>query len=255
MTNDVVHVGRLWKDGAYTDPGRWVKAEDFEKLDTSMTSQRDHWLEIAREKDSEIERLQRALSFWMPCVPDPGEVMAGACERLMDDAMLLAGHDGSDEQSAEALGWIKLQPPSHEPLPAPSPIERITACLEPREPGWHSVHVIEGKGEAFWAAIADLFTTRPSEKSDEHPQCSVANMWQCGSCRTFNPLLDQRCQKCGTVYVADWRAQKSSEPEPPKEVSNPGVRCKATYRGKLCCRPEGHDGEHIATGASANMRW
>jgi hypothetical protein len=63
----------------------------------------------------EVQRLQHALSFWMPCVPDPGEVMVGACERLMDDAMLLAGHDGPDEKSAEALGWIKLQPPASEP--------------------------------------------------------------------------------------------------------------------------------------------
>jgi len=67
-------------------------------------------------KDVEIQRLQRALSFWMPCVPDPGEVMAGACERLMDDAMLMAGYDGVDEKSAEALGWVRLvQPTAHEP--------------------------------------------------------------------------------------------------------------------------------------------
>ena len=60
----------------------------------------------------ENQRLQRALCFWMPCVPDPGEVHEGCCERLMDDSYLLAGYDGDlSEKSAEELGWIKLQSP------------------------------------------------------------------------------------------------------------------------------------------------
>jgi hypothetical protein len=29
--------------------------------------------------------------------------------------------------------------------------------------------------------------------------CSITNMWQCGSCRALNPILDTRCQKCGAV--------------------------------------------------------
>lgn len=55
--------------------------------------------------------------------------------------------------------------------------------------------------------------------------------------------------------IPDWRSQESSEPQTPKEAPKPGVRCQVTYRGKQCCRPDGHEGEHIATGASANMRW
>lgn len=79
MTN--VRAGRLFADGAYTDECRWVPAADFERLDadaaglqaelasvkacwaealgnyTDMTTQRDHWLQIAQEKDKEIERL------------------------------------------------------------------------------------------------------------------------------------------------------------------------------------------------------
>lgn len=35
-------------------------------------------------------------------------------------------------------------------------------------------------------------------KSDEHSPCSIANMWQCGSCRTLNPLLSLACQGCKT---------------------------------------------------------
>lgn len=61
---------------------------------------------------AEIHRLQRALNFWMPCVPNPGEVPEGCCERLMDDSSLLAGFDGPTEKTAEELGWVKLQPPA-----------------------------------------------------------------------------------------------------------------------------------------------
>jgi hypothetical protein len=66
---------------------------------------------------AEIQRLQRALNFWMPCVPNPGEVPEGCCERLMDDSYLLAGFDGPTEKSAEELGWVKLQPPAAEYTP------------------------------------------------------------------------------------------------------------------------------------------
>jgi hypothetical protein len=64
-----------------------------------------------REAEEFIEKLQRALNFWMPCVPDPGEVPEGCCKRLMDDSYLLAGFDGPTEKTAEDLGWVKLQPP------------------------------------------------------------------------------------------------------------------------------------------------
>jgi hypothetical protein len=68
------------------------------------------------------------------------------------------------------------------------------------------------------------------------------------------------CQVCPCKQWApgasdDWRTQTSSEPEPAKEPPKPGARCQVTYRGKQCCKPDGHDGEHIATGASNNMRW
>ena len=71
---------------------------------------RDHAAELERE----VQRLQRALSFWMPCVPDPGEVPEGCCQRLMDDSFLLAGYEGEAEKSAEELGWIRLTDTSTE---------------------------------------------------------------------------------------------------------------------------------------------
>jgi len=54
---------------------------------------------------------------------------------------------------------------------------------------------------------------------------------------------------------ANWRTLKQSEPDSPKEPPKPGMRCQEKYRGKQCCKPDGHEGEHIATGASANMKW
>lgn len=36
------------------------------------------------------------------------------------------------------------------------------------------------------------------QRLEAHPPCSIANMWQCGSCLTFNPLLSLACQGCKT---------------------------------------------------------
>lgn len=59
------------------------------------------------ELRAEIERLQKALAFWMPGVPAGDKQIA---ERAGNDAWLLAGLDGN-EPSAEELGWITLRSP------------------------------------------------------------------------------------------------------------------------------------------------
>lgn len=57
------------------------------------------------EDRAEIQKLQKALFFWLPNVP----AMDGAVgDRIADDAWLLAGYEGDSVQSAEQLGWIKL---------------------------------------------------------------------------------------------------------------------------------------------------
>lgn len=64
-----------------------------------------------RELQAEVQRLQRALNFWLPVVPAHGpEVLA---DRIGHDAGLLVGYepDGDherDQQTAEELGWIRL---------------------------------------------------------------------------------------------------------------------------------------------------
>lgn len=64
----------------------------------------------------EIQRLQRALNFWLPGMPDrdlPPELET----RLGDDIALLVGYDGEMEPEAEQRGWITLnaepQTPPH----------------------------------------------------------------------------------------------------------------------------------------------
>ncbi len=94
----------------------------------------------------EIQRLQRALTFWMPCVPDPGEVPEGCCERLMDDAMLLAGFDGPTEKSAEELGWVKLQPPSK----VQTDLDYVT---QQRDIAWGAIQAIKS-GAPHWIGVA-----------------------------------------------------------------------------------------------------
>ena len=60
--------------------------------------------ELAFER-SHRNQLQKALNFWLPCVPSEPEEIS---KRVADDAMLLMGYGGHDEQSAEQLGWLSL---------------------------------------------------------------------------------------------------------------------------------------------------
>lgn len=54
----------------------------------------------------EVERLQKALAFWMPGVPDANHALH---ERVAHDAYLLAGYDGpNNEPSAFELGHVSL---------------------------------------------------------------------------------------------------------------------------------------------------
>ena len=53
----------------------------------------------------EVQRLQRALHFWLPGVGGAGAMN----ERIAEDAGLLHGLALPAEPTAEQLGWIKLQ--------------------------------------------------------------------------------------------------------------------------------------------------
>lgn len=64
-----------------------------------------------RDLQDEVQRLQRALNFWLPSVPQEGpEEIA---DRISHDASLLVGYetdgdDPIDAKDAEQLGWIIL---------------------------------------------------------------------------------------------------------------------------------------------------
>lgn len=61
-----------------------------------------------RESQQEVQRLQRALAFWLPGVPVDGDERI--IDRIAHDAFLLTGYEPEeDEQDAEERGWVKLQ--------------------------------------------------------------------------------------------------------------------------------------------------
>jgi hypothetical protein len=84
---------------------------DIEQLMASVTGEANEVERLRTERDEllkRIQNLQRALNFWLPCVP-------AACrdERIVDriayDADLLAGYEGPAVDTAEELGWIRLR--------------------------------------------------------------------------------------------------------------------------------------------------
>lgn len=81
-----------------------------------ITKSRDKYAELYREamreitaNEAEIQRLQCALAFWLPCVP--ADYPEGAvADRICNDSFLLGGYEGDfTAKSAEDLGWIRLQ--------------------------------------------------------------------------------------------------------------------------------------------------
>jgi hypothetical protein len=57
------------------------------------------------ELRAEVQRLQKALDFWLPSIPVEESPRS---ERAAKDAWLLAGFEGPVMESAEDLGWIKM---------------------------------------------------------------------------------------------------------------------------------------------------
>lgn len=62
--------------------------------------------DAAKELTAEIHRVQAALSFWLPRVPD----FDGPCaDRIANDAYLLCGLETDETASAQDLGWVLVQ--------------------------------------------------------------------------------------------------------------------------------------------------
>lgn len=85
--------------------------------------------------ESEIQRLQTALAFWLPSVPAND---SEAAERCGDDAMLLVGLAGPIKPSAEELGWITFHVASDGWIPwrgGERPVPPETICEFENERG------------------------------------------------------------------------------------------------------------------------
>lgn len=108
--------GKLFDQGYWLDVQWWYPEADYDALEANYkfsVAAHDEATQQVRalaaelaERDAEVQRLQRALSFWHPGVPATGPRTIH--ERAAADAWLLAGYDGPNEQSAMDLGWITL---------------------------------------------------------------------------------------------------------------------------------------------------
>lgn len=96
LANDAAAKGELARQ---TAAGMQETIRELHESGTALAKRRD-------ELVAEIEKLQIALAFWLPCVPmDDAEI----AERAGNDAYLLAGAPEIPHDTAESLGWIKLR--------------------------------------------------------------------------------------------------------------------------------------------------
>lgn len=77
--------------------GIWPLARQLERENAALREQ------VAEERDL-VEKLQRALMFWMPAIAGSG---TEAGERAAADAYLLVGYAGPFEKSAEDRKWVR----------------------------------------------------------------------------------------------------------------------------------------------------
>ena len=97
-----------------------LKLAGYAKKIESLIAERD---ELAHE----IQKLQKALAFWLPNVPSKDSKFA---ERCANDAYLLAGCEGEIEPSAQKLGWIKTQPEQEPVADAYALADKVREALD-----------------------------------------------------------------------------------------------------------------------------
>lgn len=79
--------------------------------DNDQPKRGDGLRSVMRQRDeawAQIERLQCALNFWLPCIPENEPEGSQRFLRIAHDADLLVGYEGPLVDTAEGLGWVKL---------------------------------------------------------------------------------------------------------------------------------------------------
>lgn len=76
------------------------------RYSTEMREEFERRGERIAELEKQIEQLQLALAFWLPNVPENGDLYI--INRIGDHAILLCGLNTEPEQSAQDRGWITL---------------------------------------------------------------------------------------------------------------------------------------------------
>ena len=99
-----------------------LAADELDRL-SRIEDKYDNLCPVLNDLEAEVQRLQRALAFWLPGVPSSG---SGRATRCGNDAMLLVGYpEGMElEPGAEDLGWITFCY-ADEPSPPQSDIAQI----------------------------------------------------------------------------------------------------------------------------------
>ena len=96
---------------------KWVPLDDYNQLRGTLSLAEEGLANYAQEvktlqnerdeMDEQIQNLQCALDFWLPCVPEVCKDEK-IIDRIFHDGYLLAGYEGPVVESAEDLKWITI---------------------------------------------------------------------------------------------------------------------------------------------------
>lgn len=117
-----------------SDDGVWVLYEEHRATVANLRGNLSLAEEGLANYAQEVQRLQRALAFWLPCVP-AHELPPDIEKRLEDDIAILAGYDGPVEPEAETLGWIELCIPAQIRELCPECLGYMPCAQHPRGDG------------------------------------------------------------------------------------------------------------------------
>ena len=196
-----------------------LKLAGYAKKIESLIAERD---ELAHE----IQKLQKALAFWLPNVPSKDSKFA---ERCANDAYLLAGCEGEIEPSAQKLGWIKTQPEQEPVADAYALADKVREALDRKACPDAFMRI------AYESIIKNYIT--PPQRTEQEP---VA--WRFTGIAGLKRYMTQKQYDAQTPETKKWyepfRCAKCITPPQSTEI------CCQQY--DTCLRPCTPRGEHLA---------